>query len=52
MMRRLRDSLEELKVDLTLVNTKTLINEEDLPFKIDDTPNVYTSFRKVRVGRA
>jgi deoxyribodipyrimidine photo-lyase len=48
LLRRLRDGLEASGVELNLVDSKTMVSPRDLPFKIEDTPGVFTSFRKVR----
>lgn len=47
MLRRLRKGLEPSGVDLNLVDSKTMISPKDLPFKIEEIPSVFTSFRKV-----
>lgn len=48
LLRRLREGLEPSGVDLNLVDSKTMISPKDLPFRIEEIPSVFTSFRKVR----
>ncbi|KAJ9112095.1 hypothetical protein QFC22_006395 [Naganishia vaughanmartiniae] len=47
LLRRLRHGLEQSGVELHLVDSKPMINPSDLPFKIEDIPSVFTSFRKL-----
>ena len=48
--RRLRALLEPLGSSLRLVDSKPMTDPRDLPFDISDTPDLYTTFRKVRSG--
>lgn len=45
--RRLRAILEPYGTVLKLVDSKPMVAPEDLPFGIEDTPDLYTSYRKV-----
>ncbi|KAH8079859.1 DNA photolyase, FAD-binding/Cryptochrome [Filobasidium floriforme] len=44
--RRLRAILEPYGTVLKLVDSKPMVAPEDLPFGIEDTPDLYTSYRK------
>ena len=47
--RRLRALLGPLGSSLHLVDSKPMTDPRDLPFDISDTPDLYTTFRKVRL---
>jgi hypothetical protein len=47
--RRLRAMLEPYGTVLKLVDSKPMVAPEDLPFGIEDTPDLYTSYRKVSI---
>lgn len=46
---RLRRHLSKHSIELHVIDDKTLVHLDDLPFKIEDLPDVYTDFRKVRL---
>lgn len=38
--------LNEMNINLNLYHTSTLIHPSDLPFRLEELPNIFTSFRK------
>jgi len=43
--RKLAKALQQISVDVRYFDNTTLVRPEDLPFKLEDLPNVYTAFR-------